>query len=181
MDRSPELRIDLPGRAQAKGGRVAAMVEEALDDQADLLKAKLTEMEEWDRPAQIHFARWFGTLDQKAQLLIYRRIKAVLRINAVYSAKNFRRAIPSRTGVYAYVYANDSSRVYLDKLFVRAPTVGSNSRAGTISHEMSHFIIGGGTRDHAYGVVKCKALARTSPGLALNNADNFTYYLEGVK
>ena len=90
------LPKSLSALPDAKAGRVAAMVERALAEQARMLKARRAEMEEWDRPAQVRFARWFGTLDQNAQLQIYRRLGAVLKINAAYSVRNFRRAVPSR-------------------------------------------------------------------------------------
>lgn len=61
------------------------------------------------------------------------------------------------------------------------PAVGTNSRAGTIIHEMSHFSIAGGTKDHAYGPDECKAPAKTDPLLALTNADTFEFYVEGAK
>jgi peptidyl-Lys metalloendopeptidase len=53
-------------------------------------------------------------------------------------------------------------------------------RAGTITHEMSHFVIAGRTKDHTYGTANCKALAKRSPGLALTNADNFEFWAENA-
>lgn len=168
-------------RFSKRSGRVAAMVEEALQDQVALLEDREAELKRWDTRAQAHFARWFGTTDPRARVRIFRRIEALLKINDAYEVRNFRRAIPSRPGVFAFVRANDPSRVFLDKAFVHAPPVGANSRAGTITHEMSHFLIAGGTKDHAYGEQKCAALARSSPVLALNNADNFEFYVEDAK
>ena len=69
--------------------------------------------------------------------------------------------------------ARDPSHMFLDREFFRADAL---ERAGTLAHEMSHFL---GTQDHAYGPAKCKDLARRSPTHALQNADNFEFYLEG--
>jgi hypothetical protein len=60
------------------------------------------------------------------------------------------------------------------------PATGEDSRAGTITHEMSHFTIIGGPRDHAYGTVRCKALARRSAALALTSAANFELWAGGA-
>jgi hypothetical protein len=110
-----------------------------------------------------------------------RRAAVLVKINELYSVDNFRRATPSRPGVYASVHATDPTRVFLDRQFVRAPRAGASSRAGTITHEMSHFVIAGGTKDHAYGPANCKALARRDPVKALTNADNFEFYVENVR
>lgn len=163
-----------------KGGRVAAMVEQALVDQVALLEEREAELKEWDRPAQARFLRWFGTTDQRARQLIFQRIQVLYKLNDAFTVRNFRRAVRSRQGVFAFVFPNDPSRIFLDRAFVRAPATGVNSRAGTIAHEMSHFVIAGGTRDHAYGTARCRALARRAPRLALTNADNFEFYVEGA-
>jgi hypothetical protein len=161
-------------------GRVASMVRQALQDQAALLKARRAELRRWDRTGRARFALWFGTTDEAARARIDERIGVLLQLNEEYSVRNFRRAVPSRPGVFAFVFASDPSHVFLDRAFVSAPAVGTNSRAGTVTHEMSHFTIAGGTRDHAYGTTKCRALARSSPALALGNADSFEFYVEGA-
>ena len=43
---------------------------------------------------------------------------------------------------------------------------------------MSHFEDVGGTKDHVYGETDALQLATTDPAKALENADNFEYYLE---
>ena len=76
---------------------------------------------------------------------------------------------------------------------------GEDSKAGALSHEMSHFIdIGqtregmanadalfaeptGGTEDYIYGAGPARNLATRDPDKALRNADNFEYYIEGAK
>ncbi|ELU38680.1 hypothetical protein AG1IA_07291 [Rhizoctonia solani AG-1 IA] len=50
-----------------------------------------------------------------------------------------------------------------------------NSKAGTIIHELSHFT---GTVDHVYGEVGSLDLARSSPSLAIGNADSHMYFAE---
>lgn len=79
---------------------------------------------------------------------------------------------------YAYVYPNKPYNVYLCKAYWGAPMVGTDSKAGTIVHETSHFTVVAGTKDYAYGQAKAQQLAKDSPGKAVKNADSFEYFSE---
>jgi peptidyl-Lys metalloendopeptidase len=68
--------------------------------------------------------------------------------------------------------------VYLCGAFWNAPTTGSDSKAGTIVHESSHFTKNGGTDDYAYGEQDCQALAKNNQNQAINNADSHEYFAE---
>jgi len=57
---------------------------------------------------------------------------------------------------------------------------GTDSKSGTLCHEMSHFNSVGATKDHVYGTSNSNALAKADPDKALTNADNFEYYCEGA-
>jgi len=81
---------------------------------------------------------------------------------------------------YAYVYANQPYRVYLCNAFWAAPNTGTDSRAGTIIHEVSHFSVVAGTNDYAYGQTAAKRLARTNPSRAVRNADSHEYFAENT-
>ncbi|KAG9119672.1 hypothetical protein FRC07_005190 [Ceratobasidium sp. 392] len=79
---------------------------------------------------------------------------------------------------YAYVHPNSPGKIYLCGAFWNAPLKGTDSRAGTIVHENSHFTVNGGTDDHVYGQTKAKALAKSNPDQAIDNADNHEYFAE---
>jgi peptidyl-Lys metalloendopeptidase len=81
---------------------------------------------------------------------------------------------------YAYVYPSQPYKIYLCNAFWSAPNVGTDSRAGTLIHEMSHFNVVAGTNDNAYGQSACKNLARSSPTRALDNADSHEYFAENT-
>ena len=74
--------------------------------------------------------------------------------------------------------------VYLDKKFWTANPYGTNSQAGIILHEVSHFSWIGNTVDtdrkgnKVYGVPDVKNLILSDPNRALRHADTFEYYLE---
>ena len=62
--------------------------------------------------------------------------------------------------------------------FWMAPMTGTDSKAGTLVHEMSHFNVVAGTDDHKYGQAACRTLATTNPDQAIDNADSHEYFAE---
>lgn len=69
-------------------------------------------------------------------------------------------------------------KVYLCPAFWEAPGTGVDSKAGTLVHEASHFIVNGGTQDHKYGQKASKELAISNPEWAILNADSHEYFAE---
>jgi peptidyl-Lys metalloendopeptidase len=81
---------------------------------------------------------------------------------------------------YAYVYSNQPYTIYLCNAFWSAPATGTDSKAGTLVHEMSHFSVVAGTADYAYGQTAAKRLASTNPKRAIKNADSHEYFAENT-
>ena len=81
---------------------------------------------------------------------------------------------------YAYVYPNQEYKIYVCKAFWSAPTSGTDSKAGTLVHEMSHFNVTAATNDNAYGKTACMDLAISNPDKALDNADSHEYFAENT-
>lgn len=79
---------------------------------------------------------------------------------------------------YAYVYPSQPYKVYLCRAFWSASTTGTDSKGGTIIHEMSHFNVVAGTDDIVYGQTGAKNLAISDPNGATNNADSHEYFAE---
>jgi peptidyl-Lys metalloendopeptidase len=79
---------------------------------------------------------------------------------------------------YAYVYPTKPYEIFVCKAFWTAPNTGTDSRAGTLVHEMSHFNVTAGTDDVVYGQSGAKSLAISNPDQALNNADSHEYFAE---
>lgn len=84
------------------------------------------------------------------------------------------------SSAYAYVYSNQPYTIYLCNAFWSAPALGTDSKAGTLVHEMSHFTVVAGTSDYAYGQTDAKRLASNNPKRAINNADNHEYFAENT-
>jgi peptidyl-Lys metalloendopeptidase len=81
---------------------------------------------------------------------------------------------------FAYVYAAEPYKIYLCGAFWSAALRGTDSRAGTLVHEMSHFTVNGGTKDYAYGQSLAKQLAISNPAQAVQNADSHEYFAENT-
>lgn len=65
-------------------------------------------------------------------------------------------------------------------VFWSTTTTGTDSRAGTLVHEASHWTVNGGTRDNVYGQSGAKNLAISNPASAVANADNHEYFAENT-
>ncbi|WP_199609654.1 M35 family metallo-endopeptidase [Flocculibacter collagenilyticus] len=81
---------------------------------------------------------------------------------------------------YAYVYPSQPYKVYLCRAFWNAPTTGTDSKAGTIIHELSHFNVVAGTDDIVYGQTGAQNLANSNPNQAVQNADSHEYFAENT-
>jgi peptidyl-Lys metalloendopeptidase len=81
---------------------------------------------------------------------------------------------------YAYVYPNQPYNIYLCSVYWQAPAKGTDSKAGTLIHETSHFSIIAGTDDWVYGQAGAKNLAITDPNKAVDNADSHEYFAENT-
>ena len=81
---------------------------------------------------------------------------------------------------YAYVYPNQPYTIYVCNAFWTAPATGTDSKAGTLVHEMSHFNVVAATDDHVYGQSACRGLATSQPNLAVQNADSHEYFAENT-
>ncbi len=85
-----------------------------------------------------------------------------------------------KSNIYAYVYPTQPYKIYVCGAFWSAPLTGTDSKAGTLVHEMSHFNVVAGTDDWAYGQTAAKALAISNPTNALDNADSHEYFAENT-
>lgn len=79
---------------------------------------------------------------------------------------------------YAYVYPSQPYEIWLCNAFWPAPMTGTDSKAGTVIHEASHFNVVADTDDVAYGHSSCKSLAQNDPNRAIENADSHEYFAE---
>ncbi|WP_433795625.1 M35 family metallo-endopeptidase [Actinoplanes sp. CA-252034] len=121
------------------------------------------------------YTTWFGTYSSSR---FTRVTSAYSKITSELTSKALTLDCTSNEDYYAYVYPNQPYVIYLCNAFWTAPATGTDSKAGTLIHESSHFTVNGGTDDHAYGQTAAKQLAVSSPSNAVDNADNYEYFAE---
>ncbi len=122
------------------------------------------------------FTWWFGSYNSSR----YSTVRT--HFNNIYTALSSKaytfNCSCTDSGTYAYVYPTQPYTVYLCGAFWSAPNTGTDSRAGTLVHETSHFSVVAGTQDNAYGQTAAHNLAVSNPTKAVANADNHEYFSE---
>ncbi|MFB1483710.1 M35 family metallo-endopeptidase [Corallococcus sp. RDP092CA] len=126
--------------------------------------------------ATSRYTTWFGTYSSANWGTIKTHFNSIK--NAFASASVVVDCSCNDSGTYAYVYPGSPYKIYVCGAFWSAPNTGTDSRAGTLIHEMSHFTVVAGTDDWAYGQSAAKSLAKSNPTRARDNADSHEYFAE---
>lgn len=151
-----------------------------LNLQKFLIQGKMVALERWNVQDQATFLLWFGTTDENARRKIYNACEKILALNGQMTLGNFK--IGTSRDFFAQVddrfdTANHWITLFYEKFF-HAQNDGFDSKPGILSHEMSHFVDIAETIDEVNGQVDAQRYARLNPQGALQNGDNFEYYLE---
>lgn len=140
--------------------------------------ASLRELPEGERANAPRYLRWFGTYASARYERVADGYEAMLGA-LTNSTLNYDCGCDER-GAFAFVYPLELHDIYLCPSFFAAPLFGTDSRAGTIVHELSHFTALLGTVDHVYGQDAAATLAVRDPERAADNADNYEYFAENT-
>jgi peptidyl-Lys metalloendopeptidase len=118
---------------------------------------------------------WFGTYNSSR----YSTVRShFTNITSALSSQPYTFNCGCSDSSYAYVYPTQPYKVYLCGAFWSAPNTGTDSRAGTLIHETSHFNVVASTDDWAYGQTAAHNLAGSNPAHAVDNADSHEYFAE---
>jgi peptidyl-Lys metalloendopeptidase len=123
------------------------------------------------------YATWFGLYDASRYSTVSSHYTAIRNAMDTADPMTFD-CTCTDANVYAYVYPSSPYTIYLCGAFWSAPMTGTDSKAGTLIHETSHFYVVAGTVDHVYGQSGAAALAISNPAYAIENADNHEYFAE---
>ncbi|KQQ88107.1 peptidase M35 [Massilia sp. Leaf139] len=123
------------------------------------------------------YLNWFGALDAARQATVNKNFAA---IKDAFETKPVKVDCGCDEDYFAYVYPFQPYTIYVCNAFWTAPMTGTDSKGGTMLHEMSHFDIVAGTDDHVYGQQGAAEMARTAPQRAINNADSHEYFGENT-
>jgi peptidyl-Lys metalloendopeptidase len=147
---------------------------------ADSVQAANAMAQDADAYLQSHvpadrYTNWFGPLDDARTAAVGRHFDA---IRAAFATRPITVDCACTQPWYAYVYPNQPYTIHVCKAFWTAPLTGTDSKGGTLVHEMSHFTVVAGTDDWVYGQAAAAALARSHPDRAIGNADSHEYFGE---
>jgi len=123
------------------------------------------------------YLEWFGTFTTTRHDLVTDHFTAIA---SAFDTAGITFDCKCKQNYYAYVYPDRPYTIYLCKVFWLAPLAGTDSQAGTLIHEMSHFNVVAGTDDVVYGQTGARNLADTDPDSAVINADNHEYFAENT-
>jgi peptidyl-Lys metalloendopeptidase len=121
------------------------------------------------------YKTWFGTYTSSGWSTAKSHYTS---INSAFNNQSVVVSCACTDSAYAYVYPTQPYKIYVCNAFWSAPTTGTDSKAGTLVHEMSHFNATASTDDWAYGQSAAKSLAISNPSKALDNADTHEYFAE---
>jgi peptidyl-Lys metalloendopeptidase len=123
------------------------------------------------------YTKWFGAVTATRQATVKSHFTA---IKDAFDTKPVVVDCSCKQSYYAYVYPTQPYRIYVCKAFWTAPLTGTDSKGGTLVHEMSHFNATAGTDDHVYGQSGAASLALSNPDQAIDNADSHEYFGENT-
>lgn len=123
------------------------------------------------------YAKWFGAYTSARYAIAQSHFAA---IKDAFQNKPITVDCGCKKTYYAYVYPTQPYTIYVCKAFWSAPMTGTDSKGGTLVHEMSHFNVVAGTDDHVYGQTAAASLAISDPDQALDNADSHEYFGENT-
>ncbi|CAN7248090.1 M35 family metallo-endopeptidase [Massilia sp. LjRoot122] len=123
------------------------------------------------------YTKWFGTNTSTRVATVKSHFAA---IKDAFANKPVTVDCGCNKTYYAYVYPTQPYKIYVCKAFWAAPMTGTDSKGGTLVHEMSHFNVVAGTDDHVYGQSGAASLAISNPDLAVQNADSHEYFGENT-
>ena len=123
------------------------------------------------------YTTWFGAFDSERAMTVLRHFVA---IQDAFATKPVTVDCSCREDYYAYVYPNQPNKINVCNAFWAAPLTGTDSKGGTLVHEMSHFTVVAGTDDWAYGQSAAAALGNSDPARAIDNADSHEYFSENT-
>ena len=151
---------------------------QASEDIALVAREGLAGLQGDERLISPRFRHWFGEYSSERYAKVLNTFEATTDVLATQTV-GFDCSCAD-TSLFAYVFRNRPYRIYTCPNFWAASLKGTDSRSGTIIHELSHFAVVSNTDDHQYGQIGAARLAVSDPDLAVFNADSYEYFAENT-
>ncbi len=178
-DRSKKL---IKGLKQAAYNSCSAsqqkLIDKILPEASKLANTSTSLLEavtEDNRYDAVRYTNWFGDYDYDRYDTVLSNFKA---IRDVLDNEEISFKCDCRENAIAFVFPDKPYEIHICPTFWELQLSGTDSQAGTLIHELSHFKAIAHTDDYVYGKIKAHALANNNPYDATNNADNYEYFAE---
>jgi peptidyl-Lys metalloendopeptidase len=156
-------------------------LEDALRESEKIARQAQSVLSTTSRPDAPRYKEWFGDHTVQRYNIVKSNFDKIADAIANETIiLNCSMADCGSDSTFAYVYPTRPYEIFLCNAFWNAGLTGTDSKSGTIVHEMSHFNIVAGTDDIEYGQPACRRLARNSPEDAITNADCHEYFAENT-
>jgi peptidyl-Lys metalloendopeptidase len=124
------------------------------------------------------YETWFGKANQTRLTRVQGTIGGVrdlLQRKETFSVE----CMPQRCGNGTFALTTHGmDYIGLCAAFFKAPLTGDDSRSGTLLHELTHVVAD--TEDHTYGRTNAQERAVGNPNEAVDNADNYEFFMEDL-
>lgn len=133
------------------------------------------------RPSAQRYREWFGVYTASRYERVRRGMESIA--NALVNNPigfDCTCDIDNRESVFAFVFANDPFNMNVCPVFFRVRPSGTDSRSGTIIHEISHFTVTAGTTDFRNNQAGVRDLALSQPDNAVRAANAYEYFAENT-
>lgn len=138
-------------------------------------RAYLQNLPASQRPSDARYDEWFGLYNESNYSTVSTHFVA---IENAFTTQTVSFHCDCESSSFAYVFPTKPYEIHLCKAFWNAAMTGTDSKGGTLIHEMSHFDVVANTDDVVYGQTSCRVLAETQPSNAIRNADSHEYFAE---
>jgi peptidyl-Lys metalloendopeptidase len=135
----------------------------------------LRDVPQSNRAISSRFLTWFGRYNSDSYNLVMDNYH---HIDEALTTQTITFSCTCSDLKQAFVYADQPYEITLCASFWTAPASGSNSQAGVLLHEISHFKVVAGTDDMTYLPVHSRLMAQYAPDKAIQNANNYRFYAE---
>ncbi len=135
----------------------------------------LQSLPEGQRPSDARYDEWFGAYESANYSTVTTNFSA---LNSAFTTRTVSFHCDCTSAAFAFVYPTRPYEIHLCRAFWNATLTGTDSKGGTLVHEMSHFEVVADTDDLVYGQAACRQLADTQPRNAIRNADSHEYFAE---
>ncbi len=160
--------------------RQESKLEEVLSEASTIMNVStslLSTIKEEKRPYAERYTQWFGGYDAERYATVLRNFR---KIQTTIDDEEISFQCDCNDNAIAYVYPEVAYKIHLCTSFWDLDLNGTDSQAGTLIHELSHFKLTAHTDDHGYGKVAAKEYADNDTAKAITNADNYEYFAENT-